>query len=356
MRQALVSALLLFLLSACAVGNKYDYRAATPELQARSSGAVAVGVHDKRSYVLSNDKGPNFVGLQRGGYGNPFNVGTLSGHALADDFAWVIVDALRKNDIEASAVRLSPQDGRESALQVIDGADAERVILVTLEEWKSDNFMNVALIYSLSAEVLDERGRVLAATRQQGRDALGAGVGFNLSTAVGGLVIKRSKQVLNALLNDEKIVAALASAPSSPKVAKAAAKPTADEPAATESRPTSEQDEPSSDLAQSARSAEPKTSEADRERIMWFIRNNDNKVKSRLTSYNASKRIGRDGNSPLFKVLTIDDILVRRVDGDRANVILGFSAGYRSFPSYHKYRYDVRLSGGDIVFLGHQKL
>lgn len=335
MRQV-VSVLLLFLLPACTVGNTYDYRTA-PELRARSSGTVAVGVHDKRLYIVSNDKQPDFVGLQRGGFGNPFEVTTRSGAALADDFAQTIVDALSRNGIAASTVALSPQDGRKAAMQTMAGTGAERAIFVTLDEWKSDNFINVALVYNLSAEVFDSQGKVLAETRRQGRDALGAGLG---ETIVGNLVADGYMRILGALLNDERIVAALGSAPPSPKVAEVPAKPDSMQtPAST----------------QSAEPAAQETSEADRERVTWFIRNNENKVKSRLASYNASNHIGGDANLANFKILTIDDILVRTVEGDRANVALGFASGYRTFPRYHQYRYDVQLSSGDIVILGHQK-
>jgi len=356
MRQVVVSVLMLFLLSACAIGNKYDYRAVPPELLARSSAAVAVGVHDKRLYIVTNDKRPDFVGLQRGGFGNPFDVTTRSGGALADDFAQSIVDALGKNGVEAKTVVLSSQVGRMSALQTMAGAGAERAIFVTLDEWKSDNFMNVALIYNLSAEVLDSQGRVLAETRLQGRDALGAGLG---ATAVGNLVVAGYSRILSNLLNDEEIVAALAAAPSDTKLADMPEKPVDGNSSPPESGLTSDRHASQTPLATPAKhaaSSAVETSESDRERVMSFIRNNENKVKSRLTSYNESKRIGRDSNAPLFKVVTIDTILVRTVEGDRANVVLGFSSGYRGFSSYHKYLYDVQLSSNDMVILGHQEI
>lgn len=133
-------------------------------------------------------------------------------------------------------------------------------------------------------------------------------------------------------------------------------------PPPTESRLTSDQDKATPDSSQTAvattqgaRSTVAETSEADRKRVMSFIRNHDNKVKSRLASYNESKRIGRE-NSPAFNIIIIDHIFARTVDGNRATVELGFSSGYRGFPSHHKYLYDVRLSRGDIVFLDHQKL
>jgi hypothetical protein len=40
---------------------------------------LAVAVHDERSEVASGDKNPAFVGLLRGGYGNPMDVRTASG-------------------------------------------------------------------------------------------------------------------------------------------------------------------------------------------------------------------------------------------------------------------------------------
>jgi hypothetical protein len=362
MRHALIPVMLWFLLSACAVGNQYDYRADVPELAVTSSGAIAVGVQDKRRYIVSGDKSPNFVGLQRGGFGNPFDVTTQSGAPLASDFADTIVDALAQKGITATAVTLEPQSPRNPVIRALAGAGG-RSLLVTLNEWKSDNFVNVALIYNLSAEVFDAAGNVVAENRLTETDSLGAGGGLNLSASVGGLVGRNYKRILETLLNDEKIVAALAAATSDSKVASAPTKSAAGSPLPPEPGLTSDRDGANSDSSQtavanttqSARSTVAETSEADRKRVMWFIRNNDNLVKSRLASYNESKRIGRE-NSTAFNIIVIDHIFARTVDDDRATVELGFSAGYLSFPSYHKYLYDVRLLSGDIVFLKHQKL
>ena len=79
--------LLIMAVTGCAIGNQYDYRTANVSLPLTGDGVLGVGVLDNRSYVLSGEKEPNFVGLQRGGFANPFNVTTASGKPLTDDMS-----------------------------------------------------------------------------------------------------------------------------------------------------------------------------------------------------------------------------------------------------------------------------
>jgi hypothetical protein len=179
-----------------------------PDLQARSSAKVAVGVQDKRSYVVTNDKTPNFVGLQRGGYGNPFDVTTASGQPLASDFARSIVSGLEIRKIAAHTVAIPPGTTRKVAIQSLVGKGAKRSLLVTLIEWKSDTMVNLALYYDLSAEVLDTGGKVVAQSARQGREAI-AGSFWNAPAAARANVPHFYRKLLADLLNDKKIVNAL---------------------------------------------------------------------------------------------------------------------------------------------------
>ena len=86
----------------CAVGNRHAYHTTVAPLQASGSHTIAVATHDEREYVRSGNKQPDFVGLQRGGYGNPFKVTTESGHALAQDVT---------DSITASATGYVPSTG-----------------------------------------------------------------------------------------------------------------------------------------------------------------------------------------------------------------------------------------------------
>lgn len=61
-------------LSACF--PKYRYDRMNVALNRAGSGSVAIAVLDQRPYVRSGEKDPSFVGIMRGGYGNPFSLYT----------------------------------------------------------------------------------------------------------------------------------------------------------------------------------------------------------------------------------------------------------------------------------------
>ena len=68
---------------------------------------LALGVQDLRSYVVSGDKGEDFAGLARSGYGIPYDIGTESNRPLAQEIADMIATALR-----SSAVTVKPSNFR----------------------------------------------------------------------------------------------------------------------------------------------------------------------------------------------------------------------------------------------------
>ena len=68
-----IAFLALLLIGGCAVGVRHQYDSATPQINAASGGKATVAAQDRRAYVLNGDKQENFVGLSRGGYGNPFD-------------------------------------------------------------------------------------------------------------------------------------------------------------------------------------------------------------------------------------------------------------------------------------------
>jgi len=90
MKKYLSLLLISLMIGGCAFGRKQDYLQARPVLEYTSKVRLAVGVQDRRPYILDHDKDEDFVGLQRGGYGNPFDVSTNSNLPLADDMAKVL--------------------------------------------------------------------------------------------------------------------------------------------------------------------------------------------------------------------------------------------------------------------------
>lgn len=198
----------LTLLAGCAIGNKIDYRGQKPPLSLTTQKTIAVGVQDQRPYVVSGDKSVRFVGLQRGGFGNPFDVLTESGAPLAEDFSAVIASALRGSGATVQLKVFSANEPTDVAIKNLLALDADKFLMVTFHEWKSDTMMNVALSYDVTARVLDEDGNLLAQSRISGRENLGGSFLNPPAQAAREVPIAFSKN-LGRLLSDEDLTAAL---------------------------------------------------------------------------------------------------------------------------------------------------
>lgn len=156
----------------CAVGNQHVYHGATAEIGTNGNTTVAVATQDLRPYVASGEKAPNFVGLSRGGFGNPFNVTTASGNALAQDFSATIARSLELKGYKVTAVSVAGS-APANVKDLVAKSGKERLALVTINEWKSDTMMNTALYYDLLLRVYDVGGKQLAENRLAGKDDLG---------------------------------------------------------------------------------------------------------------------------------------------------------------------------------------
>lgn len=207
-KRLIAVAVTAFVLSSCAVGNKYDYRSQGIDLEISSGREVAVGVLDQRSYVLTGDKTPQWVGLQRGGFGNPFGVHTASGAPLAFDMTEALVSALKRRGLEARAIHPAPSLSSESALEAMVESGAGRLLLVSMREWKSDTYSNVALHYDVEAEIFDGTGRSLGKNNVTGRRDLG-GSAFNPPAHAKEAVPEAFGALMEELLGAEAIVNAL---------------------------------------------------------------------------------------------------------------------------------------------------
>ena len=100
-RLALFLPVVAVLLTGCAIGNRYAYQSVVANPQLSGTTAVGVATHDQREYVRSGSKDPQFVGLQRGGFGNPFDVRTADDKPLADAMTTALVNTLNKKGFRA---------------------------------------------------------------------------------------------------------------------------------------------------------------------------------------------------------------------------------------------------------------
>jgi hypothetical protein len=194
-----------FILGGCAVGQKYQYSdVSIPLTRVSSDGPVGVGVHDVRPYVVSGGKPEAFVGLLRGGYGMPFDVTTESGKPMTTDVRDAIVKAMQKKGLTVTPVAISPRDSASKAKSALVATNAKKLVLVTINEWKTDSIMNTELIYDVTLAVLDGKGEQLAVNRVNGSDNLGS-LGMTPHAGVSAAFARK----FDAIFDDDKIIAAL---------------------------------------------------------------------------------------------------------------------------------------------------
>lgn len=200
-------------LAACAVGRKVDYAAPVDLGLPDGAKQVALVVLDHRPYVLSGDKGPSFVGLQRGGYGIPFNVNTESGKPLAEDFSGAIAGGLSAKGYSVTELRLAPSTLTDDAVRQAVAIGAERSLILEITEWKTDTAQRAALLYGLSLAVHDRQAARLARKQISGRDNLG-GSFWDLDPAASAAEVARVafERKVAELFADPGIRSALAAA------------------------------------------------------------------------------------------------------------------------------------------------
>lgn len=202
------SLLAAIVLSGCAVGNKHVYNDITPIVGTRTDKSVAVAAVDQRSYVLSGQSTPDLVGMQRGGFGNPFDVLTASGRPLSGEFATAMKDALAKNGVKVMAIDTKPATSTQPAMTDLIASAGDRLLLLGIQEWIGDSQINTEVRYELQLVVADSGGKTLASKRYSGTRALG-GSHINPPGHAKEVMPKAFQETVETLLNSPEIATAL---------------------------------------------------------------------------------------------------------------------------------------------------
>ncbi|AXQ29292.1 hypothetical protein D0B54_11585 [Solimonas sp. K1W22B-7] len=199
---------LLLMLGGCAANKTLEYHSAQPKIAVQTRLTVNVGVHDERPYVISRDKPVDFVGLARSRYGVPWNVKTTSGRPLATDFGETVTAALTRQEVRARQILLDPTKNGRKERETLLATGADRYLLLTLVDWRSDTMVNTALIYDLRLQIFDRRGVQLAQASLRGNDALD-GQFFNRFSKTRSDVPSAYRQKLESLFAQPQIARAL---------------------------------------------------------------------------------------------------------------------------------------------------
>jgi len=147
------------------------YTATLNNLECKSARSLAVAVLDERPYIRNREKDPSFVGIMRGGYGNPFNTFTESGAPLADDMLATLTDSLRAGGFAVTPVKTSPADSRNAVIDRLLVSGAQRFLLMDIREWQNDYLPKAYaaersdLFISVEISVLNRNRKVIAGQR-----------------------------------------------------------------------------------------------------------------------------------------------------------------------------------------------
>jgi hypothetical protein len=190
------------------VGNKHSYHDASATTKTNTDKSIAVSSLDRRSYVVSGKSSPDFVGMQRGGFGNPFDVLTVSGKPLSSEFSEAIKTALARNGVNVIVVDTQPSADNRGAMTNLIATHRDRLLLLNINEWLSDTYQNTGLRYTLKLSVTDSNGKQIAEKSLNGDLNLG-GSAFNPPGHAKEVIPGKFRSVVEQLLNSPEISSAL---------------------------------------------------------------------------------------------------------------------------------------------------
>lgn len=198
----------LLILSGCAVGNAHDFDKVTLDAALASDQTVALTVQDARPDIVGGDKNPNFVGVTRGGFNNPFDTTTSSKRPLAEILRDQVTAMLEADGIAVQAVDALPAARIDDAVAKLVATQSERSIYLVIDEWHSDLGYSSYLEYGFVLSIFDAAGKILAEARERAEIDLTVG-GFTALADAEEIALSTYKAALEKLFADPKIVAAL---------------------------------------------------------------------------------------------------------------------------------------------------
>jgi hypothetical protein len=168
--------LIVSVLTGCAFGQKISYTGVSSfQIPEKTSTAVGLAVSDKRPAVVSGDHSLQWVGYSRPPLGIPYGVHTESGRPLSDDFVSLLQSTLANHNVVAQTVTTQPFEDRQVIIARLVSYQNPRNILVTLNEWKTDSYVGLAvsLYYSVTLEVTNPKGEHLGRANSAGVKEIG---------------------------------------------------------------------------------------------------------------------------------------------------------------------------------------
>ncbi|HUS55637.1 MAG TPA: hypothetical protein VMY41_16735 [Thermohalobaculum sp.] len=197
---------MLFALGACLPGGTYELSPVFLPLTATTQQTVVAAVIDRRPYVLDGDESPSFLGTERANWGGEKKIKTSSGRSLAEDLSDAVVEALRNRGVAASTPQSIKGADTTDMLAAFQAQGADRLLIVEIEDWRTDVYTRVKLSWRLEAIVYDRAGNALAHSSSQGANPIAS---TNLKADYSVIAVEELSKQLSNLLNERVITQAL---------------------------------------------------------------------------------------------------------------------------------------------------
>ncbi len=192
----------------CGSSYRINYSNVKADLNYSGTRSVAVGVLDKRPYVISGENDPRFVGTMRGGYGNPFDLWTTSDLRLSDEMASTMAESLRSKGFKVVSTKAVVGKDGSGMLNEMKATGAQRLVLMVMNDWwsnylpRSFSAEKSELIIDVELKVMDSKKNSLGSKKM--KEIVNVESGWPQDTIPGWYQKKMTE-----LLNDKGIQKAL---------------------------------------------------------------------------------------------------------------------------------------------------
>ncbi len=192
----------------CGSSYRINYSNVKADLNYSGTRSVAVGVLDKRPYVISGENDPRFVGTMRGGYGNPFDLWTTSDLRLSDEMASNMAESLRGRGFKVVSTKAVVGKDASGMLAEMKSTGAQRLVLMVMNDWWSNYYPRSfgaeksELIIDVELKVMDNSRKTLGSKKM--KEIVNVESGWPQDTIPGWY-----KKKMTELLNDKSIQRAL---------------------------------------------------------------------------------------------------------------------------------------------------
>ena len=148
-----------------------DYKDLLIKLNYKGSGNIVLAVQDKRKYIISREKKPEYIGYFRhDNVGRRDDVTTPNKNPLSDELSLVIAESLKRAGYDVNEVKALLSETDKDLIEKMKQFHANRLVILTLNEWIGETFLEVFFNYDIRLIIMNEKGETIGAANIQGED------------------------------------------------------------------------------------------------------------------------------------------------------------------------------------------